>query len=159
MALRVSFVCTGNICRSPAAHAVFAHALAAERARGERWPDEVIVESAGLGGWHVGELPDPRAQAEGARRGFRLDHRARQVAAVDLGGLVIAMDQGHHDALQRRGASRLLLFRSFDPLANGDLDVADPYYGDDPGFAGMFEVIERTTPALLAHVRALIGAP
>ncbi|MES2644883.1 MAG: hypothetical protein V4850_35680 [Myxococcota bacterium] len=65
--LRVVFVCTGNICRSPSAHAVLESSLARERARGEAWADRVLVESAGTGSWHAGELPTAATRSESAR--------------------------------------------------------------------------------------------
>jgi protein-tyrosine phosphatase len=149
--MRVLFVCTGNICRSPAAHAVFE---AAARSAGLL----VTVDSAGTGSWHIGELPDPRARAEGARRGYLLDHRARKLrpSDFDVFDLLIAMDRSHLETLTslapagRQG--RLVLFRTFDPAADGALDVLDPYYDNDGAFSGMFDVIERAVPALLARV-------
>ncbi len=147
---RVLFVCTGNICRSPAAHAVV------EAALGRAGRGDVVVDSAGTGDWHAGELPDARARAEGARRGLALTHPARRVVAADFaaGTLVVAMDQGHHRAVARMapGFADLVLFRDFDPARSGPADVEDPYYGGSDGFADMFDVIERCVPALLARI-------
>lgn len=150
---RVVFVCTGNICRSPAAHVVLAAALEREGI------DGVTVESAGTHGYHEGELADPRTIQEGERRGYRFPHRSRPLRRQDLDAdLLVAMDRRHLAALNRAvgGASpRVVLFRSFDPLAAPDADVEDPYYGGPDGFVEMFDVIERAMPALLRHCRGL----
>jgi protein-tyrosine phosphatase len=50
--IRVLFVCMGNICRSPMAHAVFRHMV-----RDAGLEGQVAVDSAGIGGWHTGEPP------------------------------------------------------------------------------------------------------
>ena len=69
----VLFVCMGNICRSPLAEAAF-------RAEAERLDLDVAADSAGTGGWHAGDAPDPRAQAEALRHGIDISaYRARQV--------------------------------------------------------------------------------
>lgn len=67
------FICLGNICRSPAAHAVM-QKMVDERGLG----DTFEIDSAGIGDWHVGQLPDRRMREHGSRRGYRFDHRARQ---------------------------------------------------------------------------------
>ncbi|MDI5980588.1 protein tyrosine phosphatase, partial [Amycolatopsis magusensis] len=53
MSLHVSFVCSGNICRSPMAALVFR-----EQLRRAGLADRVRVSSAGIGPWHVGEPAD-----------------------------------------------------------------------------------------------------
>lgn len=148
--MRVLFVCTGNICRSPAAHAVLERMVT-------RAGLAVEVDSAGLGGWHQGELPDPRARAEGARRGYALTHPARVVQSGDFQAfdLIIAMDRGHLRALTERAPpacrDRVRLFRSVDPTAP-DADVADPYYDGPEAFAEMFDTIERCAPVWLTRL-------
>lgn len=150
---RVTFVCTGNICRSPIAEVVVADAL-----RGEGLDDRVVVDSAGTGGWHEGDGADPRAVA--ALEAAGLDgtlHRAREVdvEALAAADLVVALDSGHLRDLRRLvpgRADRVRLLRSFDPDADGT-DVADPYHGDDAGFTATVEQVRAAVPGLLAHVR------
>jgi protein-tyrosine phosphatase len=119
----------------------------------------VTVDSAGTGGWHAGELPDERARAEGARRGYALTHRARAVEAADFTrfDLLLAMDRGHLRALRDRAPAaayaRIQLFRAFDPEP-GEPDVADPYYDGPEAFVEMFDVIEAAVSRLVAHVAA-----
>src|SRR5262249_42777833 len=87
--MRICFVCLGNICRSPTAEGVMRKLV-----RDERIDHKVAVDSAGTGGWHVGELPDERAREAAGKRGYTLDHRARQFKPDDLDRfeLVLAMD-------------------------------------------------------------------
>ena len=91
-AVRVCFVCLGNICRSPIAEVVFATAVAAVG------QDHVIaVDSAGTGAWHVGELADPRARQVAARHDLEIKHRARQFRADDVAkfDIIIVMDRAN----------------------------------------------------------------
>jgi protein-tyrosine phosphatase len=77
--MRICFVCMGNICRSPTAEGVMAKLLA-EAGLVER----VVIDSAGTGSWHVGELADPRTRAAAKKRGIDLVHRARQFTRADF---------------------------------------------------------------------------
>ncbi|MFF8879443.1 low molecular weight protein-tyrosine-phosphatase [Streptomyces flaveolus] len=156
MTYRVCFVCTGNICRSPMAEAVF-HARVAEAGL----EGLVGVDSAGTDGWHEGEGADPRTMAVLAENGYGLDHTARRFqpswfAHLDL---VVALDAGHLRVLRRlapteRDAAKVRLLRSYDPAAEGgDLDVPDPYYGGAEGFEECLEMVEAASNGLLAAVR------
>lgn len=151
--VKLLFVCTGNICRSPTAAGVMrAHVAKAGL------QDAIAVDSAGTHGYHVGEPPDRRSIATALK--YRIDIsdlRARQVCADDFtsADLILAMDRGHHAQLlalcppDRR--DRIRLFMSFAAGA-GPVDVPDPYYGDD-GFDTVFEMIERGAQGLLDHLR------
>ncbi|WP_281190020.1 low molecular weight protein-tyrosine-phosphatase [Millisia brevis] len=153
--VHVTFVCTGNICRSPMADRIVATAV--ERAG---LADEVQVTSAGTGSWHVGDRADARARAELERHGYPSAHTARHVDDDILSAdLIIALDRGHAKALRALGAdpSRVRLLREFDPQAVGDLSVADPYYGSARDFAEVREQIEAAVPGLLEEIRTLVG--
>ena len=118
--------------------------------------DDVEVTSAGIGGWHVGEQADSRARSALTGAGYETAHVAAQVGPEHLDAdLLLAMDSGHHAALvDLVGPDRVRMFRSFDPAADGDLDVPDPYYGHGDGFAEVLAMIEGATPGLLDWVRA-----
>src|SRR5690349_4364867 len=96
--LRVCFVCSGNICRSPTAEGVF-RKLVAEAGLAHA----IDVESAGIGNWHVGERPDPRTVRAAETRGYRLESRAQQwkVRDFDRFDYVVAMDRTHVHSLVR----------------------------------------------------------
>ncbi|MFJ6658600.1 low molecular weight protein-tyrosine-phosphatase [Streptomyces sp. NPDC091377] len=155
MTYHVCFVCTGNICRSPMAESVFS-ARVAEAGL----DDQVVVDSAGTGGWHVGNPADPRTVAVLEENGYGGDHAARQFEAswfADL-DLVVALDRGHLKALRRlaptaRDAEKVRLLRSYDPAAGDDLDVPDPYYGGMEGFVECLEMVEAASEGLLVAVR------
>ena len=156
--MRILFVCLGNICRSPTAEGVMRQKL---RAAG--LGDDVDVESAGTGGWHIGHPPDERATAAAAARGVALESRAQRFAPehFDEFDLIVAMDRQnladmralapHADA-----EGRLRMLREHDPeaVAAGDLDVPDPYYGGERGFEDVLNMVERACDGLIAEIRA-----
>jgi len=156
--VRLCFVCLGNICRSPTAEGVMA-ALVAEAGLSDR----IVVDSAGTGSWHRGELPDPRARAEARRRGVELTSRASTFQRGDAGAydLVLAMDHANRtDLLDRTDPehrSRIRLLREFDPaLADDDRwggEVPDPWAGGDDGFVVVYDLVEAACRGLLGHVR------
>ena len=153
--VEVCFVCLGNICRSPLAQGVF-EALVIE----EGLQDRIIISSAGVGNWHVGNPPDTRMQQTARDHGIHLNSLARQFQSSDFKqmDLVLAMDHSNLSALkQMRPApeldDKLFLFRSFDPQRNNDLDVPDPYYGGSKGFETVYQIVERTCPKVLEHLK------
>lgn len=156
---RILFVCSGNICRSPAAENVF-------RARAERAGIllRLAVDSAGTHGYHEGEPPDRRSLAVLRAGGYPTDGRARELQARDFRGadahdLFVCMDRTHERHVLAAGAppERVVLLRSFD-AASDHADLPDPYYGGDDGFADMLSMIERAMDGLLARVEAEMSA-
>ena len=150
----VLFVCMGNICRSPLAQGVFRSLV--ERAG---LADRFEIDSAGIGDWHAGELPDPRTRAVASRRGLELVSRARQVVAPDLDRFdyVIALDAEVMSGLRRLRAqmpatTRVHRLREFEHEAD-HLDVPDPYYGGDDGFENVHDMVERACAGLFEHIR------
>jgi protein-tyrosine phosphatase len=157
--VRVLFVCMGNICRSPTGEGVF-RALLAE----QELEDEVEVDSAGTGSWHVGAPPDERATSAAAARGIELAGAARQVRPADFDDfdLLVAMDSENAAELQRLApdverAEKIRMLREWDPEAGGDLDVPDPYYGGPQGFEEVLDMVERTSDALVVLLQQALG--
>jgi len=152
--MRILFVCMGNICRSPTAEGVMAKLL-----RDTGLEARVAIDSAGTGGWHAGELADPRTRAAAKQRGLELTHRARQLTKHDLDrfDLFIAMDEDNLGHISRlvgaRTSPMVRLLRSFDPSAPLGAEVPDPYTGGEAGFEHVLDLCERACEGLLAHVR------
>ena len=151
-------MCLGNICRSPTAEGVM-RSLVEAAGLGE----QIVIDSAGTGAWHVGSAPDRRARAAAAEQGVTLEGQARRIEPEDFErfDLILAMDSSNLRDLpalaaspQERGKVRLL--REFDPAsaAERDLDVPDPYYGGEDGFGGVFELVQAACRGLLEEIRA-----
>jgi low molecular weight protein-tyrosine phosphatase len=154
--LHVTFVCSGNICRSPMAEKMFAHQIS------ERGLAELVrVTSAGTGSWHAGDGADDRACLVLREHGYPSAHRAAQVDSDHLGAdLVIALGRNHARILTELGvdASRLRMLRSFDPRSTAHTpDVEDPYYGTQADFEDVLTVIEAALPGLHDWVDASLA--
>ena len=151
------FVCLGNICRSPTAEGVMGSVV-----RDAGLDGVIRCDSAGTGGWHVGDLPDPRARDEARRRGIELTHRGQQVRRPDdlfPHDLVLAMDATNLADLRAMAPSdwpprRIRLLRDFDPVAPTGAEVPDPYYGGDDGFADVYDICLAACTGLLDHLVA-----
>lgn len=160
----VLFVCLGNHCRSPAAHAV------AERMRNSR--AFARFDSAGTSRAHVGDRPHRLTAAEGNARGYVVDHIGRQIHPDDFEhfDLVIAMDSENVIDLERlrggvdlrRGHYRdvepvqIQRLRRWDPYAMpDDEDLPDPWGGPAADYRTMYDILERTIPPLLEHLEWL----
>lgn len=156
--LHVTFVCSGNICRSPMAEKMFAQQIR-ERGLAER----VRVSSAGTGAWHVGDGADRRANHVLRNHGYPTNHVAAQVDDDHLAAdLVVALGRNHLRLLTELGVEtdRLRMLRSFDPRSNAHaLDVEDPYYGDHTDFEETFTVIAASLPGLHAWVDDQLDDP
>lgn len=157
--VRVLFVCLGNICRSPLAEGVFR-----QKAREARLEDRFEIDSAGTGSWHIGQKPDSRMRSTAKSRGVDLDGlRGRQVDRADLDRFdhIFVMDRNNlHDTLyldpEGDHGTRVRLFREFDPDPD-DFQVPDPYYGGPDGFDHVFDLVERTSEAILDRFREIYG--
>ena len=150
----VLFVCTGNICRSPTAEAIFR-----KLAEDAGMVGAVNADSAGTHAYHVGEPPDPRAQAAAAKRGYDLSAlRARRIEGADFRrfDLVLAMDQDHCAILARMAGSsaghKLKLMMSYAQRFK-ERDVPDPYYGGPQGFERVLDLLEDAASGLLRSLR------
>lgn len=152
--IKILFVCMGNICRSPMAEGVFKHYVAQAGLQ-----DLIASDSAGTHDYHVGDPPDPRALRASERRGYDLSAlRGRQVSRGDFGEFdyLLAMDEANLRALERLCPSqhahklKLLMEFSTGPALR---EVPDPYYGGEPGFERVLDLVEQAAQGLLDHLR------
>jgi protein-tyrosine phosphatase len=163
---RVTVVCTGNICRSPMGEFILR-----QRFEEAGLGDEVVVDSAGTHSWEVGNPADPRTLSVLARNGHAdfggSQHVARRFEAAWLPevDLVLAADAGHLQELTRLARTdeqraKIRLFRSFDPDADrsGDLDMDDPWYGDDSSFDQTYAEVLAAADGVVEHVRRELAA-
>ena len=150
---RILFVCMGNICRSPTAEGVFRHLVS------QRGVEDLFeIDSAGIGDWHIGAAPDNRAQHAARIRNIDLSGlRARQVRAEDAVyfDTIIAMDHDNRARLVELAEEThqhkiRLLLEYMDDAEN--LEVPDPYYGDEIGFDRVLDLIEEACEKLLSRL-------
>lgn len=139
----ILFVCLGNICRSPAAQAAMQQ-IADERGIS----DKLTIDSAGISGYHSGDLPDRRMRDHARRRGLQLTHRSRQVRPDDFEqfDLIVAMDDSNYDHLRQMANS----VEEMDKVAKAasffrnhpHYDcIPDPYYGGEEGFESVLDLL------------------
>jgi protein-tyrosine phosphatase len=147
-------VCLGNICRSPTAEAALREAA-------KEVGLDLDIRSAGTGGWHIGHPPDDRMREAAATLGLTLAGTADQVdaAALQAADLVLAMDRSNLADLERLArisgiTADIRLFRAFDPQANGELEVPDPFYGGADGFTEVVIMVRRTSRRIVELIAA-----
>ncbi len=153
---RILFVCLGNICRSPAAEGIF-RAIVAEKGSEHQWE----IDSAGIGNWHSGQLPDARMRAHARRRGLDLTHRARQVRVDDFDNfdLIIGMDSGNISDLRELAPSPEAMAK-IQPMAQWLTNVftrydyiPDPYYEGAEGFELVLDLLQSALETLHEQIK------
>lgn len=156
MKKRLLFVCLGNICRSPAAEGVMKSIV---------WDkfvdDEYEIDSAGIGSWHAGELPDRRMWQCGAKRGYNFNSRARQFKTDDFDRFdyILVMDAENEKDVRAkaRNASDVQKIRRLSDyltLHEGTRTIPDPYYGGDRDFEYALDLIEDACKGLFNKLQA-----
>ncbi|MDR1810532.1 MAG: low molecular weight phosphotyrosine protein phosphatase [Prevotella sp.] len=151
---KILFVCLGNICRSPAGEGIMK-----AKVLDEGLQDKVEVDSAGILGYHAGELPDSRMRRHGARRGYNFDSRSRKVATDDFYrfDMLVAMDDGNYDDLRSLCPnldSQKKIRKMADFLRKYPYDhVPDPYYSGASGFELVLDLLEDGCQNLLEEVK------
>lgn len=152
---RLLFICLGNICRSPAAHAVMQKMV-----DDAHLTTSFDIDSAGIGAWHVGQLPDRRMRSHGANRGYEVNHVARQFDArhdFDLFDYIIVMDDDNYYDITQQASdddqrAKVLRMKDYFVEHQGQSSVPDPYYGDGSAFEWALDLIEDGCRGLLEHL-------
>ena len=147
--MKILMVCLGNICRSPLAEGILQHKA---REAGLNWE----VDSAGTNSYHTGEAPHELSQKVAAINGIDIcDQRARRFTKEDFEkfDIIYAMADDVLDDIKRiakdkfnPGKARLFL----DEIYPGKhMSVPDPWYGPEPGYHEVFELINKTCDVIL----------
>ena len=141
MPKKLLFICLGNICRSPAAEGI---------AR-KIFPKDWEIDSAGTGGWHTGDSPDPRSIEVCKNHGIdisMLKARPVRIADDEYFDFLIAMDEQNVRDLKRifpqKNHHKIIML--------DEISVADPYYGGDNGFEIMYQHIEKSLKKLVTKL-------
>ncbi|MBD0776564.1 low molecular weight phosphotyrosine protein phosphatase [Maribacter sp. ANRC-HE7] len=139
MAIKVLMVCLGNICRSPLAEGILQNKVDS---------DEIHVDSAGTGGYHIGSKPDPRSIEVGKKYGIDISHqrcRLFTIADFEAFDVIYVMDKSNYRNIialtqnkHHKNKVKLLL----EVLDSSTMEVPDPYYDDD-GFEHVFHLIDE----------------
>lgn len=141
---RVLFVCLGNICRSPAAEGVMLDIVEREGAS-----DSWVIDSAGTGRYHIGDLPDRRMRVHARQRGLELTHRARQVHPGDFSDfdMIVAMDAANASDLAdlaptAEDVGKIVPMSAFFSAGSRYDYVPDPYYEGSEGFELVLDLLQ-----------------
>ncbi len=155
MITKVLFVCLGNICRSPAAEAVFR-----DRLKLNNLEKRYEVDSAGTGGWHVGRLADSRMRTAAMKRGILIESKARQIGLEDFENydLILTMDNSNLSDVKSLSNQIGVSYRAkIKPLLSYSkktnlIEVPDPYYGGSNGFEEVLDLLEDAIDGLLSEI-------
>lgn len=154
--IRVLFVCLGNICRSPAAEGIMQSIVRQKGLQGR-----FLIDSAGTGGWHVGDLPDRRMRVHARLRGIELIHRCRQVHESDFEDfdIIIGMDENNVEDLRRLAPNpedegKVVGMADFFSGESSCWDsVPDPYYEGSEGFELVLDLLDNSIRNLVELLR------
>ena len=150
MPVRILFVCLGNICRSPLAEAIFISKI-----NERKLSAGFNVQSCGTANYHIGHSPDPRTIHNAKKNGIEINHLGRQLSENDLDSFdyIKAMDASNLRNIfrlehARENSHKIFLMRSHDPSGK-DLDVPDPYYGEEKDFQEVFDILNRSVESFI----------
>ena len=153
--ISILFVCLGNICRSPAAEAIFQN-LIDDKGIGNKF----IVDSAGTGSWHVGKKADARMRFAAKQRNIDITSNARQIREEDFRDFnyILVMDNSNFNNVldlknQVKGSdfAKILKIQDFASIFT-EREVPDPYFGGDAGFDHVLDILEDSVSCFLKDI-------
>tara|TARA_R110000868_G_scaffold32343_2_gene117632 strand:- start:5253 stop:5726 length:474 start_codon:yes stop_codon:yes gene_type:complete len=152
MAIRVLFVCLGNICRSPAAHGVFE-----DMVNGAGLNQSIQVDSAGTTGFHSGQQADKRMRQHATKRGYNLTSLSRKIHANDLetfDKILVMDDRNLKDVIKLNPALEKKITKLTQYCSRHTIDhVPDPYFGGAAGFEQVLDIVEDACQNLLIELK------
>lgn len=150
----VLFICLGNICRSPAAEGIMK-----AKVKEKGLASQFYIDSAAIGPWHVGQLPDSRMRRCGAAHGYCFDSHARQFDKSDFAKFdyIVVMDNDNYRAITRMASSdeereKVVCMASYLRQHRDYTTVPDPYYGDESDFELVITLLEDALEGLIEEI-------
>ena len=153
--ISVLFVCLGNICRSPAAEAIFKKLI-----NDKGIENQFIVDSAGTGSWHVGKKADSRMRFAAKQRNIHITSNARQIREDDfrIFKYILVMDNSNFNNVltlknQVKGSdfAKIQRMQDFASIFT-ETEVPDPYFGGDAGFDNVLDILEDSVSCFLENI-------
>ena len=153
--ISVLFVCLGNICRSPAAEALFI-----KKIKEKQIENRFLVDSAGTGSWHVGKQADSRMRLAAQDRKIDIKSKARQINKNDFQkfNYILTMDDSNFNNVMnlknREKSSDLCKVIKIQEFASSfkDKEVPDPYFGGEEGFDYVLDILTDSISGFLDHI-------
>ena len=153
--ISVLFVCLGNICRSPAAEAIFQNLI-----NDKGISNEFMVDSAGTGSWHIGKKADSRMRFAAKQRNINITSKARQIREDDFRKFkyILVMDNSNFsnvielkNRVKGSDFAKILKIQDFSSIFN-EKEVPDPYFGGDAGFDHVLDILEDSVYSFLDNI-------
>lgn len=152
----ILFICLGNICRSPAAEGIMKDLV-----KKEGLDNMFEIDSAGIGNWHVGQLPDSHMRKCGAEHGYKFDSHARQFQKSDFKQFdtIVVMDNENYRAITSMASSqtdkdKVVRMADFLTTHREYTTIPDPYYGDYADFELVITLLEDACRELLKEIKS-----